>query len=140
MYDTEVVFVDSKGVIRYDDLSVLAHEIGHHITGHTVLNNLSSYAEELGADRFAGFVLGRIGADFTQAMKWTLILNKHDTKSHPARAKPQKASEEGCKNHWIGDMFESDHELCRIGWRCQLTPPAVQWACMDEFEQWRWRN
>ena len=42
--------------------SVLAHEIGHHLQGHTIQAGGSRPAIELEADEYSGFVLARLGA------------------------------------------------------------------------------
>ncbi len=47
--------------------SVLAHEIGHHLNGHTLENIGSQPDKELEADEFSGFVLRRMGASLQQA-------------------------------------------------------------------------
>lgn len=48
-------------------LSILAHEIGHTLTGSTDLPN--SRKKELEADRFSGFVMYKMGATFYQAQQ-----------------------------------------------------------------------
>lgn len=56
-------------------VSVMAHEIGHHLGGHTLVPGGSQPPIELEADRFSGFVLHKMGADLdqtTQAIR-TLI-------------------------------------------------------------------
>ncbi|MFN8242830.1 MAG: M48 family metalloprotease [Ferruginibacter sp.] len=49
---------------------ILAHEIGHHLNGHTLrqVNKEESREEELEADEFAGFILGKLGATLNQAV------------------------------------------------------------------------
>lgn len=111
MYDPEWMYTVARG----DDWRakyILAHEIGHHINGHTVdvlLGNTSnsritlvdSRIQELEADEFAGFVLGRLGATEDEALLGVLELPEliDDTKStHPARFKRMGAVKEGFKN------------------------------------------
>lgn len=48
-------------------LGVLAHEVGHHVYGHTLDGKGSSIPHEKEADYYAGFVLGLMGADEVQA-------------------------------------------------------------------------
>jgi hypothetical protein len=52
---------------RWASVSILAHEIGHHLNGHTLANNGSQPALELEADEFAGFVMQKMGATIQQA-------------------------------------------------------------------------
>jgi len=68
-------------------LSILAHEIGHHLSGHTLDDQGSRPDKELEADRFSGYVLYKMGATLDQAriaMK-TLAAEK-GTSTHPPRS------------------------------------------------------
>lgn len=49
-------------------LSILAHEIGHHLSGHTLDDIGSRPGKELEADRFAGYVLYKMGAQLDEAL------------------------------------------------------------------------
>jgi hypothetical protein len=48
-------------------VSILAHEIGHHLNGHTLTRAGSNPADELEADEFSGFVLRKMGASLAEA-------------------------------------------------------------------------
>ena len=67
--------------------SVLAHEIGHHLAGHTEKSGRSNSGNELVADHFSGFILQRMGATLAQAESALLNLEKiggiSDTFHHP---------------------------------------------------------
>lgn len=47
--------------------SILAHEIGHHLQGHTIQAGGSRPVIELEADKYSGFVLQRMGASLNEA-------------------------------------------------------------------------
>lgn len=47
--------------------SILAHEIGHHLQGHTIQAGGSRPVIELEADKYSGFVLQRMGATIDEA-------------------------------------------------------------------------
>lgn len=67
-------------------ISVLAHEIGHHLNGHTVTAGGSQPASELEADEFSGYVLRKMGATLAQsqaAMKTLASVNA--SRTHPAQ-------------------------------------------------------
>ncbi len=67
--------------------SIMAHEIGHHLQGHTLTFGGSPHQKELEADRFSGFVLHQLGA--TQAESLIAIRavgSPVASASHPARA------------------------------------------------------
>jgi len=66
LYDP--IFMESlvSGDNYWSSMSILAHEVGHHINGHTLRGDISLYEsrlKELEADEFAGFVLAKLGAD-----------------------------------------------------------------------------
>lgn len=61
-------------------ISVLAHEIGHHLSGHTLLKRKRDLQQEIDADRFSGFILYKMGAGLDQAKS---VLEKLDIKSNP---------------------------------------------------------
>jgi hypothetical protein len=52
---------------RWAAVGILAHEIGHHVNGHTLQSGGSRPSLELEADYFSGFVLQRLGARLTDA-------------------------------------------------------------------------
>lgn len=67
-------------------ISILAHEIGHHLNGHTITGDGSRPDIELEADEFSGFVLQRLGATLGEAqsaMRVAAGLNASHT--HPAK-------------------------------------------------------
>ncbi|HYC39033.1 MAG TPA: hypothetical protein VEB63_00990 [Chitinophagaceae bacterium] len=81
---------------RWSAISVLAHEIGHHLNGHTLTGQGSQPAIELEADEFSGFALRKMGAtlaDAQAAMK--LIANQQATATHPGRTSRLAAIEKG---------------------------------------------
>jgi hypothetical protein len=77
-------------------ISVLAHEIGHHLNGHTVSARGSQPELELEADEFSGFVLRKMGANLleAQAAMNTLASNRA-SKTHPAKYDRLTAIEQG---------------------------------------------
>ncbi len=67
-------------------VSVMAHEIGHHLSGHT-LDNLGSRPNlELEADYFSGFILQRIGGSLDDARAaMTRIGTVTGSSTHPPK-------------------------------------------------------
>jgi len=106
MYDPEFMVSLSYGD-EWSNKFILAHEVGHHINGHTVdvlasnsSNRISlstSRIQELEADEFAGFVLGRLGASLSEALSGVQsISDKDDSYStHPRRSKRITAIKKG---------------------------------------------
>ncbi len=77
-------------------MSVLAHEIGHHLQGHTLKPGGSDPSRELEADEFSGFVMYQMGASLEEAQSaiWKLTTD-YDTGSHPPRRKRLAAIKTG---------------------------------------------
>lgn len=59
--------IRESGSGEWAELGILAHEVAHHLNGHTVENSFSTRDLELAADRSAGFWMGRLGATLEQA-------------------------------------------------------------------------
>jgi hypothetical protein len=59
--------VKTKTKSKFGSLSILSHEIGHHLSGHTLLEADARPTLELEADRFSGFILAKMGANLEEA-------------------------------------------------------------------------
>jgi predicted HD phosphohydrolase len=71
---------------KWAAIFILAHEIGHHLNGHTTLGVNSRPEIELEADKFAGFALCKMGATLAQAqLAMHFIAKSEASKTHPAR-------------------------------------------------------
>lgn len=71
---------------KWAAISVLAHEIGHHLNGHTISGSGSQPTLELDADEFSGFVLRKMGAPLKEAqaaMKTLATVNA--SRTHPGQ-------------------------------------------------------
>lgn len=77
-------------------LSVLAHEIGHHLQGHTLRYSPDPLRDELEADEFSGFILQRMGADLDDALRTAeALMPEQTTAGHPPRAQRVAAISRG---------------------------------------------
>jgi hypothetical protein len=77
-------------------ISIMAHEIGHHLSGHTIMPGGSQPPTELEADKFSGFVLYKMGAQLPDAQKaMNTLVPEADGKTHPGRSKRVRAIEDG---------------------------------------------
>ena len=101
LYDRD--FMDSlDSGDNWSNLFILAHEVGHHINGHSL--DILLYAaeavepetlanqrkQELEADEFAGFILGKLGATLKQTSSGVNLISveKDDTyDTHPSKSK-----------------------------------------------------
>jgi len=81
---------------KWASIFILAHEIGHHLDGHTEAGLKSCPAIELEADQFAGFVLCKMGATLQQSqLAMYYISNMASSKTHPGRLDRLAAIEKG---------------------------------------------
>jgi Zn-dependent protease with chaperone function len=84
-------------------MALIAHEMGHHLNGHTLHRGGSEPALELEADEFAGFVLRKLGATLREAQEvMYLISGSQSSATHPARNDRMLAIEKG----WTREMNE----------------------------------
>jgi hypothetical protein len=102
LYDREFMNLISKNTNDWSNLFIFAHEVGHHINGHSIdlllyTNDVvdspsleKSRKQELEADEFAAFVLAKLGANLSQLNNViTLISDNSDDSysTHPKRDK-----------------------------------------------------
>ncbi|RTQ51719.1 membrane-binding protein [Hymenobacter gummosus] len=67
-------------------VSILAHEMGHHLNGHTLQGGGSNPSDELEADEFSGFVLRKMGASLSEAQTAMAVVSQdYDSPTHPGR-------------------------------------------------------
>jgi len=92
-----ILKVRNRSKTDWAAVSVLAHEIGHHLSGHTLKGKRGSPGDELAADKFSGFILQHMGATLeeTQAALQA-IGHEMDESKHP----PKDARLESITNGW----------------------------------------
>ncbi|RYY17465.1 MAG: membrane-binding protein [Cytophagaceae bacterium] len=79
--------VNRAGHTDWAGISILAHEMGHHLNGHTLRGGGSQPQDELEADEFSGFVLRRLGASLAQAQAaLAAVADERGSATHPGRA------------------------------------------------------
>ena len=88
--------LDRRTGNKWASISVLAHEVGHHLKGHTVSGQGSQPATELEADEFSGYALRKMGASLEDAQAtMKLIANQTGSSTHPGRSSRLSAIENG---------------------------------------------
>ena len=81
---------------KWTVVALLAHEVGHHLNGHTIRKGGSSPELELEADEFAGFILHKLGATLEQSQLVMYYIAKvKESKTHPPRKSRLLAIENG---------------------------------------------
>ena len=100
LFDSEFMNQITKLTNDWSSIFILAHEVGHHINGHTrealmisVLDDITlekKREEELEADEFASFILAKLGATYDEIKAGIELIttNQDDTYStHPSQNK-----------------------------------------------------
>lgn len=83
---------------KWASVFILAHEIGHHLNGHTILKGDRPPSIELEADEFAGFILHKMGATINQAkLAIAYVASPVTSKTHPGMAERVEAIVKGWK-------------------------------------------
>jgi len=102
-------YIDWLNKVTHDKwavMTLLAHEIGHHLNGHTKRNKGSSPKVELEADEFAGYILNKLGATLQDAQKvMNYIARINASITHPGRYDRKQAIQTGwdkASNEWPG--------------------------------------
>ena len=83
----------------WSKMAILAHEVGHHINGHTLsgYSLAESRKVELEADDWAGYAMAKLGASLAQTLEITSMFQTGDdsNSTHPNRAKRVAALKAG---------------------------------------------
>ncbi|OGX80800.1 hypothetical protein BEN47_05955 [Hymenobacter lapidarius] len=88
--------VNQAGHTDWAGISILAHEMGHHLNGHTLRAGGSQPADELEADEFSGFVLRKLGANLAQAQAaMATVPDGGGSATHPGRTAAPAAIGQG---------------------------------------------
>ena len=106
---------------QWASMAVLAHEIGHHLNGHTLTRTGSSPKVELEADQYSGFILQRMGASIGDA--------KSALESLPDGPAPGPGSTHPPKTDRLAAVGSGWSKACDADPRCAsgdsaLPPPA----------------
>ena len=86
LYNPEFIgWINNSTKDKWASVALLAHEIGHHLNGHTLGRGVNSQFE-LDADEFAGFVMRKLGASLEQSQRVMYYIAKAEkSETHPAR-------------------------------------------------------
>ncbi|MBL7975003.1 MAG: M48 family metalloprotease [Candidatus Kapabacteria bacterium] len=89
--------VNSATNSKWAAISILAHELGHHLNGHTLDKSGSRPPIELEADEFSGFVLFKMGATLADAQ---IAMNKLGSNTGTSTHPPKSARLEAIAVGW----------------------------------------
>ena len=101
--------IDKATGTDWASISILAHEIGHHVKGHVFASNGgSSHANELEADEFSGLVLRKMGASLDEAqVAMRLISGNRASTTHPGKTDRLSAIAKG----WNAGVPETNSDV-----------------------------
>ena len=86
IYDPEFLRDIERRTDEWGPISIMAHEVAHHLLGHSVFNEGSIPPNELDADFYSGFVLQKLGASLESAQAaMRLTASPRGSSSHPPR-------------------------------------------------------
>jgi len=92
---------------EWSSISILAHEIGHHLNGHTLDDLGSRPDKELEADKFSGYVCFKLGASLEEAQAaMRVAASDNGSSTHP----PKSARLEAISNGW----YQAKDEISTI--------------------------
>lgn len=95
---------------NWSAVSILAHEIGHHLNGHTVQSGGNWHKMELESDEFSGFILRKMGASLTDAQAaMNLLASANGSMTHPGKSDRLLAIERGWNQ--ADDMMGGQEEV-----------------------------
>lgn len=78
--------IEEETETDWSAISIMAHEIGHHLQGHTIDGRGGQPIKEIEADKFSGFVLHQLGSSLDEATVAVRALgDEHATSTHPAK-------------------------------------------------------
>jgi len=90
--------IEKRGESYWPSVTILAHEIGHHLAGHTLDPSLMKPEHELEADKFSGNAVARLGASLDEAkIAIKLLPSGIKSKSHPPKSARLEAITTGWK-------------------------------------------
>lgn len=115
----------ATGSAVWAPMSIMAHEIGHHLSGHTITAGGSQPPIELEADKFSGFVLYKMGAPLAEASRAIeTIVPLQDGPTHPGRERRVAAVREGWMQACEQQGGQDCAALAAAATRPETPPPS----------------
>ena len=133
VYDPRFLLRIEQETDEWGPISIMAHEVAHHLQGHTVFAAGSNPPNEIDADFYSGFILQRLGASLESAQAaMRLLAPASGSSSHPPRRERLQAIAMGWRDAaaragGAGEALEAARaeleemraELRRLGGRLQ---------------------
>jgi hypothetical protein len=121
---------------QWGPISIMAHEVGHHLNGDTLDGLGSRPAKELKADYFSGFILQKLGSDIQDAqLAMSQLGSQTGSNTHPARHDRLAAIAAG----WAASCEQSDScddvSVPDPGPVSDIEPNSCRWANDNECDE-----
>jgi hypothetical protein len=87
LYNQTFIYNINQRVNYWASISILAHEVGHHLNGHSLIPGGNRPNLELEADKFSGFILAKLGATLDEAQSAiNAIVSEKSSVTHPGKS------------------------------------------------------
>jgi tetratricopeptide (TPR) repeat protein len=97
IYNQTFMYNITQKINYWASISILAHEVGHHLNGHSLIPGGSRPSLELEADKFSGFILAKLGATLDDAQSAiNSLVSEQGSVTHP----PKSARLAAIANGW----------------------------------------
>lgn len=137
LYDNQFMSrIENSANTDWSAISILAHEIGHHLIGHSLNNEGSNLIYELEADYWSGWALAKLGASLEEAQSAIQSLRyEKATATHPAKKdrllEIEKGWNDGAENSGVNsENVVSSNEMYDVGVSYQVKKnyeEAITW-------------
>jgi hypothetical protein len=108
-----LVEVNKGAGTQWAAISIVAHEIGHHIAGFS--RRATQGESELDADYWSGYALYKLGASENASVKAIMVYGtEKDTDSHPNKYSRSQAIKKGWDDAKRGDYDKDRCESCGV--------------------------
>jgi len=106
-------------------VSILAHEIAHHLLGHTLEPGKRHPGDELACDLYSGFILNAMGATLEESLAAMRVAgHKLDTLRHPSK----EARLEAIRQGWMDrDRITRGEDIAAVS-----PPEDLHWSISFE--------
>lgn len=103
--------VNQNAGTEWAAISIIAHEIGHHIAGFT--RRASKLDSELDADYWSGYALQKLGASEEASVKCMMVYGtEHNSSSHPNKYSRVATIKKGWRDALNGTFDKDRCESC----------------------------
>ncbi len=132
LYNQTFMYNISNRINYWGSISILAHEVGHHLNGHSLIPGGSRPSLELEADKFSGFILSKLGASLDESQSAiNSLASEYGSPTHP----PKSARIAAIANGWYGANNSTTRESDNLNSRNFASRPQMLFYGEKEYRQ-----